>query len=328
MQTTPKNGDNTPADALSRRLAAFRFTVETKPAPRLPAAAPMAPVAAALRAARGARSIAVHPGTMSWHEMHSPHPEESAACLASLLGDEVASADHGGGGCYSTILCDGLQVAGATALGFGREPGWSTYVRVPSVDLVCHIALSKGGSVRVEPSGILGLDRRAVIADPTGAALTIIAGGDDRRTTGAGAIGWDELRSTDPMESVRFWCSVFKWSAVPLADARETQGALFLNGGLPVASVQRAQPAERASRWLPVATVRRDLFDGALQRAIHAGARIVAAPQPHGVLGRLAILVEPTSVGPSGETSGQATGQTTGIELALGGEPRTAFVAA
>ena len=110
MKTTQKNGDNPPADALSRHLAAFRFAIETKPAPRIDAAPARAP-----RHEHTVRSVPVDPGTMSWHEIESPHPEESAANLAAILGGEVVTADHGGGGGYSTVLCRGLQVAGATA---------------------------------------------------------------------------------------------------------------------------------------------------------------------------------------------------------------------
>jgi len=344
MYANRRNGDNSPAhihshrsqpadqtlsaaaissegNILAQRLAmldAIRgthrpFEIETKPACG-PIDAGSTP-GAIFRSAHRARSRAVDPGTMSWHEMQSPLPEESAAYLAALLENDIVTADHGGAGSYSTILCDGLHVAGVTQTEHGRDPSWNTFVRVPSVDLVCHIALARGGSVRVQPSGILGLDRRAVIADPTGAALTIIAGGDDRRTVGAGAIGWDELRSIDPMESVRFWCAVFKWSATPLAgaagSARESQGALFLNGGRPVASVQRACDAEPASRWLPVATVRRDLFDGTVHKAIRAGARVRVAPQPHPLLTRFAMMLDPA-----------------GVEIALGAEPSARIAAA
>jgi len=315
MKQIRKNGDHTHADALSQRMAmldAIRgaprafdraFDFETKPSARVPDAI--------FRSAHSARSVPVDPGTMSWHEMQSPLPEESAAYLAALLGDDVVTADHGGGGVYSTILCENLHVAGATATEHGREPAWNTFVRVPSVDIICHIALAKGGSVRVAPTGILGLDRRAVIADPTGASLTVIAGGDDRRTVGAGAIGWDELRSIDPIESARFWCSVFKWSASPIPTARDTQGMVFLNGGRPVASVQLAEKSEPASRWLPVATVRRDLFDGAVHKAVRAGARIVVSPRAHAVLGQVAVFADPA-----------------GVEIALGTEPTLKIAAA
>ncbi|MEY3026010.1 MAG: hypothetical protein RLZZ238_907 [Planctomycetota bacterium] len=313
MYSNQKNDAHASMDALSQRLTmveAIRgtprsFDFEVKPSTHGPIPG------AIFRSAHRARSRVVDPGTMSWHEIQSPLPEESAAYLAALLGDDVVTADHGGGGCYSTVLCDGLHVAGATHTEHNRAPAWNTYVRVPSVDIICHIALAKGGCVRVEPSGIIGLDRRAVIADPTGASLTIIAGGDDRRTIGAGAIGWDELRSIDPVESIRFWCSVFKWTAVPLANMAASDGALFLNGGHPIASVQRAETSEPASRWMPIATVRRDLFDATVHKAIRANAGIVVAPRPHPVLGRFTIVTDPT-----------------GVEIAIGSEPAVNTAAA
>ena len=331
MDAYRKNGGGSPTELASANLLSQRLTMleairgtprpfEVEPKPHDAGFGGMRAPATVFRSAHSVRSRRVDPGTMSWHELQSPLPEESAEYLAALLGNDVATADHGGGGCYSTILCDGLHVAGVTHTAHHHahaagSPAWNTFVRVPSVDIICHIALSKGGSVRVEPSGILGLDRRAVIADPTGATLTIIAGGDDRRTVGAGALGWDELRSLDPMESVRFWGAVFKWTAMPLVGpagaARESQGALFLNGGVPVASVQRANDAEPSSRWLPVATVRRDLFDGTMHKAMRAGARVRVAPQPHALLTRLAIVLDPT-----------------GAEIAIGAEPSGVIAAA
>ena len=309
MQNSRKNGDNTLADALSRRLELLTTTrlapidFEAGPVSRLRKAVP--------RCANRVRSVPVHPGTMSWHEMHSPFPEESAAFLAELLDGDVATADHGGGGCYSTVLCDGLHVAGALHTTHNRAAAWNTFVRVPNVDHLCSVAQARGGSVRVEPSGILGLDRRAVISDPTGASLTIIAGGDDRRTVGAGALGWDELRSIDPVESVRFWCSVFEWTAMPILEARAAQGMLFLNGGRAVASVQQATASEPRSRWLPIATVRGEHFDAAVRKSICSGARIGVAPTAHSLLERVAIIIEPS-----------------GLELVVGIEPKTAIAAA
>jgi len=298
MQTTGKLGD----PLLARRIAAVT-DLELKPA----AAATQESTAQAFtRSAHTARSTAVHPGAMSWHELNSPDPARSARFLASILGDEVI-ADHRS----TTLMCGGLHVAGAKPSEPGRAASWTSFVRVPNVDVLCDIALACGGSVRIDPTGILGLDRRAVIADPAGAALTIIAGGDDRRTIGAGAIGWDELRSDEPAESVRFWCAVFGWSAAPIVGARETNGVVFLNGGRAVASMQRADERERHSRWLPVATVRGDLFDAAVHRAIRDGARIGVAPRTHGVLGKHAVLVDPS-----------------GLEIALGAEPLVQFAAA
>jgi predicted enzyme related to lactoylglutathione lyase len=253
---------------------------------------------------RAVRSISADPGSMSWHELRSPAPEASAAFLADLIDGDTATHARLSSREYSTVLSDGLHVAGCARCGPDERASWETFVRVPDVDLLCAMALEEGGSVAVAPHGIAGLDRRATIVDPTGAALTVIAGGDDRRTVGAGALGWDELRSTDPMASVRFWCAVFNWTAEPVLGDRGSRSVLFLNGGRAVASLVEAGPFEPSSRWVPVVTVRQGLVHDAVRRAILAGARLLVPPGAHGVLGAAAVILDPH-----------------GMEVVIGGEP-------
>ena len=264
---------------------ASAFTVEFKqPSPlRLSRVAP----------SRAVRSTSVAPGSMSWHELRSPAPEASAAFLADLIDGDTATHARLSSREYSTVLSDGLHVAGCARCDASERAAWETFVRVPDVDLLCAMALEEGGTVAVAPHGIAGLDRRATILDPTGAALTIIAGGDDRRTVGAGALGWDELRSTDPMTSVRFWCAVFGWSAEPVLGERGAKGVVFHNGGRAVASLCEASPIEPRSRWVPVLTMRGDLVHDAVRRAILAGARLLVPPSAHGVLGTAAVVIDP-----------------------------------
>lgn len=258
-----------------------------------------------VRTSRAApRSSAVHPGSMSWHEFASNDPSRSAAFLAEILDADVFMRASGEPSEYATLVSDGLHIAGGVSADRGARASWNTYLRVPNVDVLCELALANGGSVHVAPSGILGLDRRAMIADPTGAELTIIAGGDDRRTIGAGTLGWDELRSTEPLESVRFWCEIFGWTAVPVAGECGSQSMLFLNGGRAVASIAQALAVESKSRWLPVATVRATALDSAIHLALHAGGSIRIAPHAHAVLQTAAVLIDPI-----------------GLEITLGCEP-------
>ena len=258
-----------------------------------------------------ARSAPVHPGTMSWHELASIDADESARFLATVLGAEVRVRARGHAGEYRTLVAGGLHVAGVVGCDFDDSPGWRTYLRVPNVEYVCDLALEHGGCVEVAPSGILGLDRRAVISDPTGASLVVIAGGDDRRTIGSGTLGWDELRSTDPVESMRFWCAVLGWSACPLASPRGSHAAIFLNGGAAVASMQRASDAEPRSRWMPVATIARSEFNAVLNRVHSIGGTLRTAPLAHAVLGTEALVEDPS-----------------GVEIALGCEPSHGIAAA
>lgn len=256
-------------------------------------------------------SVPVHPGAISWHELRAHDPAEAAFSLASLLDLEVVCRSRGHLDEYRALTCGGLHVAGVRGCHEALDQGWSTYVRVANVEHACDRAIALGGAVRIAPSGIMGLDRRAEISDPTGACITVIAGGDDRRTVGAGAFGWDELRTVDPTTSGRFWCEIFGWSAMPLASPRGSHAALFLNGGRAVASMQRTSASEARSRWMPVATVRTDTVRNAISRAVSSGYRIEQAPVPHAVLSLEAVLVDPN-----------------GIEIALGCEPMHGVAAA
>lgn len=250
------------------------------------------------------RSVSADPGVFSWHEFNSTEPLRSAAFLADLVGGETIVRTRGGLEEYTTVLNAGLHVAGGLRVSDARRARWKSYLRVPSVDLLCDMAVAHGGRVTSAPSGILGLDRRATIADPTGAELTLIAGGDDRRTVGCGAFGWDELRSTDPLESVRFWCATLDWSATPVyARASEARTIVFQNGGRPVASVSQTLAGEPGSRWLPVATFRSGLCNTIALRAIRAGGSMRVAPHAHGILGTHAVFIDPP-----------------GLELAIGDE--------
>jgi predicted enzyme related to lactoylglutathione lyase len=250
------------------------------------------------------KSVSADPGVFSWHEFTSTEPLRSAAFLADLVGGETIVQTRGGLEEYTTVLNAGLHIAGGLRVSDARRARWKSYLRVPSVDLLCEIALAHGGRVTSAPSGIVGLDRRATIADPTGAELTIIAGGDDRRTVGCGAFGWDELRSTDPLESVRFWCATLDWTATPVyTRTTDARTIVFQNGGRPVASVSQTLAGEPCSRWLPVATFRHGLCNAMALRAIRAGASMRVAPHAHGILGTHAVLIDPT-----------------GLELAIGDE--------
>ena len=250
------------------------------------------------------RSVSADPGVFSWHEFTSTEPLRSAAFLADLVGGETLVRTLGGLEEYTTVLNAGLHIAGGLRVSDARRARWKSYLRVPSVDLLCEIALAHDGRVTSAPSGILGLDRRATNADPTGAELTNIAGGDDRRTIGCGAFGWDELRSTDPLESVRFWCATLDWTATPIyTRTTDARTIVFQNGGRPVASVSQTLAGEPRSRWLPVATFRHGLCNAMALRAIRAGASMRVAPHAHGILGTHAVLIDPT-----------------GLELAIGDE--------
>ena len=269
--------DARPTNAGPTRAARF---FESKPtAPNAPRSNDTAP-----------RSVAVHPATFSWHQLHTPDPCRAARAIARILGGDFESRDRGLFGMNSTVRCDGLHVAGADQCDDDARRGWEAFVRVPDVDLVCELARALGGTVDAAPAGILGLDRRATISDPTGARLTVIAGGDDRRTIGAGAFGWDELRTTDTHASLAFWTALFGWTVARPHDHASRRTLVLLNGGRPVASISTCGASEPASRWLPVATVAPRAIAAAVELATEQGGGVLGAALDHPIVGRCALV--------------------------------------
>jgi predicted enzyme related to lactoylglutathione lyase len=57
----------------------------------------------------------------------------------------------------------------------GMPPSWGSYVTVTDVDAVARKAAELGGKVVHGPQDIPGVGRMAVIVDPQGAALNVIA---------------------------------------------------------------------------------------------------------------------------------------------------------
>ncbi len=80
---------------------------------------------------------------------------------------------------YKEIQIDDAACGGMMAIdeNWGPEPPpshWTTYIAVDNADETVQKILSNGGSVRVSPFDAPGVGRIAMVADPSGAAFSII----------------------------------------------------------------------------------------------------------------------------------------------------------
>src|SRR2546423_1479779 len=136
------------------------------------------------------------PGTPSWVDLGSPDVDASARFYGELFGwqaFEPGPAEETGG--YRIFLKDGKQVAGLGPLQQdGQPPAWTAYIatadadefpaEVPPFWSVCFAvsdcddtvarAQALGASVTM-PSTTIPAGRFAVLADPQGAAFSVIA---------------------------------------------------------------------------------------------------------------------------------------------------------
>jgi len=84
------------------------------------------------------------------------------------------------GGDYHVVRVGDTAVGGVMAIppqakAGGMPPSWGSYVTVADVDATARRAVELGGQVVHGPHDIPGVGRMAVIIDPQGAALNVIA---------------------------------------------------------------------------------------------------------------------------------------------------------
>ena len=121
---------------------------------------------------------------------------------------------------YFVARVHGDDVAGVGSLpaqsGGSVPPAWNTHVAVHSADEAVTRAKAAGGSVLVEPFDAPPAGRLAVIADPSGAVLTVWEAGE---RTGAARVNehsaWamSLLTTPDPEGARAFYGALFGWEA-------------------------------------------------------------------------------------------------------------------
>lgn len=119
------------------------------------------------------------PGAFSWNELMTSDPEAALAFYGALLGWKTQKMPMPGGD-YHLLKVGDTSVGGVMALpteakSGGTPPCWGSYVTVADVDATARRATELGGKVVHGPHDIPGVGRMAVIVDPQGAALSVIA---------------------------------------------------------------------------------------------------------------------------------------------------------
>lgn len=79
---------------------------------------------------------------------------------------------------YTLLKYGGEQMGGLMAIppaAAGMPPAWGVYVTVDDVDAAAERAVALGGKVCLPPQDIPGVGRFAVLQDPQGATINVIA---------------------------------------------------------------------------------------------------------------------------------------------------------
>jgi len=119
------------------------------------------------------------PGAFSWNELMTTDPAAARAFYQGLFGWQLEDMNMAEGGTYTVVkTADGEAIGGVMAMppgAAGMPPAWGAYVTVEDTDATVAKAEALGASVVVPPTDIPKVGRFAVLRDPQGAALAVIA---------------------------------------------------------------------------------------------------------------------------------------------------------
>ena len=126
-------------------------------------------------------------GTIWWSELHTRDPERARTFYSQVIGwtpKVVALEDPGrppreGEKEYTVFTVAGREAAGAMKMestgAEGMAPGWFTYVQVSNVDAAALRAVELGGKLLEPPADAPNVGRIAIIQDPDGARVGLVA---------------------------------------------------------------------------------------------------------------------------------------------------------
>lgn len=116
-------------------------------------------------------------GAFSWAELTTSNTEAAKRFYGELFGWDMEDMSMPGM-TYTVVKAGGEPVGGIMLTppdAAGAPPNWGTYVTVDDVETTVEKALAMKATVLVPPTDIPDVGRMAVIQDPQGAVLAVIA---------------------------------------------------------------------------------------------------------------------------------------------------------
>lgn len=241
--------------------------------------------------------------TWIWHELMTIDTAAGAEFYSKLLGLKAEawadpamnytmfSSASGGMG--------GVAELPAEARAMGAPPHWMGVVGVASAANTIARAAELGGTLVAGPMPVPGVGIYAVLADPTGAAFSIMQ--SDSADSGPtpdpkdlGRVSWNELWSSDPEKAWAFYSELFGWVETGTMDMGP--GGLYrmygtTREGQSLGGLAQKMPEQPVSAWAFYFNVAN--ADAALQAATGLGGKPVMGPMDVPGGGRIAMAVDP-----------------------------------
>jgi predicted enzyme related to lactoylglutathione lyase len=238
--------------------------------------------------------MSYHPGKFNWFEHLSSDPAQAVEFYRALLGWTARG---------MTVGQQPYRVIhnGAQAIGGFREtmPGlrcqWNAYLSVADVDASWRDAIAAGANAVLPPAHFGGIGRAAMLADPTGALLSLWHGAQpDRPDVDDIAKGdwyWNELSATDAKAALAFYERVFRYRHELMQSPSGDYYILHGPDGKARGGVMQSAHAQAPSAWVPY--VRVEDADAIAARVGPLGGKLMMAPLDIAGIGRIGALFDP-----------------------------------
>jgi predicted enzyme related to lactoylglutathione lyase len=225
------------------------------------------------------------PGQFVWYELLTTDVEAAETFYKKVVGWHVTPSGQAGMDYrlwrMGDAMISGLMAIPADAKAHGMAPVWLGYVSVENVDEAVAAVTRDGGSVRMPACDIPDVGRMALVVDPQGAAIYVIA------PTGAapspsfapgkpGHGGWHELHTTDWPKALAFYGKHFGWHESRAMDMGPMGTYLLFDAGGEAIGGMMNNPSVPQPMWLYYFCV--DDISAAVVRIGAAGGTVLQGP--------------------------------------------------
>jgi uncharacterized protein len=241
------------------------------------------------------------PGTFCWTDLQTSDPVAAKRFYSDLLGWKTEDMPMPQGGPYSMAMVGGQQVGALGGLSaedkaHGIPPHWNLYVSVASADEAAKKAASLGAKVIAPAFDVMDVGRMAVIADPSGAMLSLWQA---KKHVGAGriqehgAMAWWELETRNVDACGGFYSKLFGWKP-ETQDMGGMKYTVFSDGKDQRAGMMpmnSSAPANVPSHWTIYFAV--NDCAAATKKATSMGAKNIVPPTTVPNVGTFAMFFDP-----------------------------------
>jgi predicted enzyme related to lactoylglutathione lyase len=237
-------------------------------------------------------------GQFVWHDLMTVDLERSKEFYGELLGWQMAQQEMGPMGSYTLIQHQGQSVGGMVGLDprHGLSSHWLPYLTVEELDGLCKRIGKLGGSVAVEPRGVPGVGRFAILHDPANGVFSAMemTGGmpGPARSREDGAFYWDQLLTNNSAVMGKFYTEVFGWSVDEYEMGDQGHYGVFKSNEQPVAGMFPIGPGDpRKPGWIPYVAM--EEIEDAAEKVRQLKGDVVTEPEIVYGVGKYTVVRDP-----------------------------------